>query len=120
MITVYGIRNCTTMKRAFAWFEEHGIDYVFHDYKKSGVPRADLERWAERLGWRTLLNSQGPTWRKLPDADKADLTPEKLMALVAAHPSLIRRPVVEAGEQLLVGFDPALFAKALRDAIPPR
>jgi len=113
-VTVYGIKNCDTMKKAFAWLEEHGIDYAFHDYKKSGVPADRLAAWAAKVGWEPLANTRGPTWRKIPDADKSGLDEEKMLALLEAHSSAIRRPVVEAGSRVLVGFDPAEFARTLR------
>jgi len=113
-ITVYGIKNCDTMKKAFAWLEEHGIDYAFHDYKKSGVPADRLAAWAGKVGWERLANTRGPTWRKIPDADKAGLDEEKMLALLEAHSSAIRRPVVEAGSRVLVGFDPEEFGRTLR------
>jgi len=113
-VTVYGIKNCDTMKKAFAWLEEHGIDYAFHDYKKSGVPADRLAAWARKVGWERLANTRGPTWRKIPDADKAGLDEEKMLALLEAHSSAIRRPVVEAGSRVLVGFDPAELGRTLR------
>jgi Spx/MgsR family transcriptional regulator len=110
MITVYGIRNCQTMKKAFSWLDEHGVEYVFHDYKKSGVDRARLQGWVKAVGWQTLLNTRGTTWRRLTPDQQADVTQDKAIALMAEHPSLIKRPVVETGRQLLVGFDPQIFA----------
>lgn len=110
MITVYGIRNCQTMKKAFSWLDEHGVEYVFHDYKKSGVDRARLQAWVKAVGWQTLLNTRGTTWRRLTPEQQADMTQGKAIALMAEHPSLIKRPVVETGPQLLVGFDPQIFA----------
>jgi Spx/MgsR family transcriptional regulator len=107
---IYGIRNCDTMKKAFAWLDEHGVDYAFHDYMRDGVDTARLHRWCRHLGWRTLVNSRGTTWRKLAPEEQADLTQSKAVALMAKYPSLIVRPVVETGQQLLVGFSPATFA----------
>jgi arsenate reductase len=112
-LTVYGIRNCDTVKKARAWLEGAGIAYRFHDYKTLGVDRARLEGWVERLGWEVLLNRAGTTFRKLPEADKAGLDAARAVALMCAQPSMIRRPVVEAGETLLVGFKPAEWEKAL-------
>lgn len=109
--TVYGIRNCDTMKKAFAWLDAHRVAYEFHDYKKAGVPAGKLKAWAERVGWEKLANTRGPTWRKIPDRQKADI--EKALE---AHASAIKRPVVEAGGALLVGFDADEFSRALRRA----
>lgn len=116
MITLYGIRNCSTMKKAFAWLDEQAIPYHFHDYKKSGVPDEALRHWVRQLGWRTLLNTQGTTWRKLTPEQQADLTQGKAMALMREYPSLIKRPVTDTGSQLIVGFDPALFDSFVRPA----
>ena len=109
-ITVYGIKNCETMNKAFAWLDNAGVEYVFHDYKKAGVDRGRLQQWVKHLGWKTLLNTKGTTWRKLTPEQQADLTQAKAVALMMEHPSLIKRPVVETGQQLLVGFDPEMFA----------
>ena len=113
-VTVYGIRNCDTMKKAFAWLDEHGVEYSFHDYKKSGVPADRLAAWAQKAGWERLANMRGPTWRKIPEADKAGLDAKKMLRLLQQHSSAIRRPVIEAGRNVLVGFDPEEFARALR------
>lgn len=107
---VYGIRNCDTMKKAFAWLEQHGVAYDFHDYKKEGAPADKLKAWARQVGWEALPNTRGPTWRKIPDAEKQDLNEARAIALLVKNPSAIRRPIVEAGSTLLVGFDPERFA----------
>ena len=112
-LTLYGIRSCDTVKKARAWLDAAGIGYDFHDYKTQGVDRARLEGWVARLGWEVVLNRAGTTFRKLPDADKAGLDAERAVALMCAQPSMIKRPVVEAGETLLVGFKPAEWEKAL-------
>jgi Spx/MgsR family transcriptional regulator len=111
-ITVYGIKACDTMKKARAWLDSHGVAYAFHDYKAAGIARPVLEGWAREVGWETLLNRAGTTFRKLPEADKAGLTEAKAIALMAAHPSLIKRPVLERGGDLLVGFKPERYAEA--------
>jgi len=108
-VRIYGIRNCDTMKKAFAWLESHQLAYDFHDYKKAGVPPGKLKEWAARAGWEKLVNSRGPTWRKIPEAKKSPLDERRALALLEANPSAIRRPIVEAGSRLLVGFDPAEF-----------
>jgi arsenate reductase len=111
---VYGIRNCDTMKKAFAWLDARKIAYGFHDYKKAGVPPGKLKDWAKRAGWEKLANTRGPTWRKIPEAQRQDLTEARMIALLEAHTSAIRRPIVESGNALLLGFDPAEFARILR------
>jgi arsenate reductase len=113
-ITIYGIKNCDTMKKARAWLDKQGIDYAFHDYKSAGVERDRLEKWAKKAGWETLLNKAGTTFRKLPDKDKDGLTEKKALALMLAQPSMIKRPVLELpGGKLLVGFKPDAYKEAL-------
>lgn len=108
---LYGIKNCTTMKKAFAWLEQHGIPFEFHDYKKDGVPRDKLVAWSRTIGWKTLLNTKGPTWRKLTPEQQDITTQSQAIALMLEYPSIIRRPVVETSNgHLLVGFDEKLFA----------
>jgi arsenate reductase len=111
--TVYGIRNCDTMKKARAWLESHGIDHAFHDYKVEGIDPARLETWMKAVGWETLLNRAGTTFRKLPDAAKENLDERKALRLMLEQPSMIKRPVLEKGQTLLVGFSPEKYA-ALR------
>ena len=110
-ITIYGIKNCDTMKKARAWLDSHGIAYDFHDYKAAGAPKERLKAWASELGWETLLNRAGTTFRKLPDADKEGLNERKALALMLEQPSMIKRPVLEVGGKLLVGFKPEVYAK---------
>ena len=110
--TIYGIKNCDTMKKARAWLDEHGIAYTLHDYKMQGIDRAHIESWTRDVSWETLLNRAGTTFRKLPDADKADVDKQKAIALMLAQPSVIKRPVLDVGGHLLVGFKPELYAKA--------
>jgi len=113
-VTIYGIRNCDTMKKARAWLDKAGQAYAFHDYRAAGIDRARLESWAGKVGWQTLLNRSGTTFRKLPDADKGGLTGEKAIALMLAQPSMIKRPVLELpGGKLLVGFKPAEYESNL-------
>ena len=109
-ITIYGIKACDTMKKARTWLDDHGVTYAFHDYKAVGIDRASLERWAAQVGWEVLLNRSGTTFRKLADADKADLNQDKAIALMLALPSMIKRPVLDVGGQLLVGFKPDAYA----------
>lgn len=108
-LTLYGIPNCDTVKKARAYLDGRGLGYHFHDYKKAGVTAADLGRWSEVVGWEKLLNKAGTTFKKLPDADKADIDAAKAIALMVANPSMIKRPVVEGGKTLLVGFAPAVY-----------
>lgn len=104
--TLYGIPNCDTIRKARAWFKEHGIDYDFHDYKKQGIDATRIESWYRKVQWEDLLNRRGTTWRKLDEARKASIdNPAAATALMCEQPSLIRRPVIEAGETLLIGFD---------------
>jgi len=113
-IKVYGIRNCDTMKKAFAWLDERKLAYDFHDYKKEGASAAKLKEWAARVGWEKLANTRGLTWRRtIPDARKAGLTAASALALLEAYPSAIRRPIVEIGTKMLVGFEPVEFESAL-------
>ena len=109
-VKIYGIKNCDTMKKAFVWLDAHGIAYDFHDYKKSGVDEADVGRWSDAAGWEKLLNRAGTTFRKLPEADQQDLTRDKANALMVANPSMIKRPVVETGDRIEVGFKPERYA----------
>ena len=105
-VTIYGIKNCDTMKKARAWLAEHSVQTEFHDYKASGIDRSHLERWCNEAGWETVLNRAGTTFRKLDDADKQDLDQEKAIALMLAQPSMIKRPVLEADGRIIIGFKP--------------
>ncbi|MDP1527667.1 MAG: ArsC family reductase [Rhodocyclaceae bacterium] len=107
---LYGIKNCDSMKKAFTWLDERDIPYEFHDYKKAGVPRERLVAWCKTLGWKTLLNTKGTTWRKLTPEQQDITTQSKAVALMIDQPSVIRRPLVEtANGHLLVGFDQTMF-----------
>jgi len=110
---IYGIKNCDTMKKAFAWLDGRKVAYEFHDYKKAGVPPGKLQEWAARAGWEKLANTRGPTWRKIPEAERANLTEARALALLEKNTSAIKRPIVEAGQKLLVGFDPEEFTAKL-------
>jgi len=113
-VTIYGIRNCDTMKKARAWLDKHGVDYAFHDYKVAGIERTQLEQWAKKVGWETLLNRAGTTFKKLPDKEKDGITQAKALSLMLRQPSMIKRPVLEAGRgKLLVGFKPEQYAATL-------
>jgi Spx/MgsR family transcriptional regulator len=110
---LYGIPNCDTVKKARTWLEGRGITYTFHDYKKAGADAQKLAAWCDAAGWDKVLNRAGTTFKKLTDADKADLDSAKAVALMAANPSCIKRPVVEYPGGLLVGFKEAEWAAAL-------
>jgi arsenate reductase len=112
-VTMYGIRNCDTVKKARAWLDRQGIEYQFHDYKAAGIDRERLEGWCGKLGWEALLNRAGTTFRKLPDPDRQGIDARKAVTLMLAQPSMIKRPVLEAGGRLLVGFKPEAYEAAL-------
>jgi arsenate reductase len=107
--TLYGIKNCDTMKKARAWLDAKGVAYHFHDYKASGIDAATLQRWVASVGWELLLNRAGTTFRALPDADKTGIDAAKAIALMVANPSMIKRPVLDDGNRLLVGFKPEIY-----------
>ena len=109
---LYGIKNCDTVKKARKWLDDNGIAYDFHDYKKSGVDRARLDAWAGEVGWEVLLNRAGMTFRKLPEADKTGIDGKKAIDLMLAQPSMIKRPVLDTGNLVLVGFKPDVYATA--------
>lgn len=109
-VTIYGIKNCDTMKKARTWLEAADIAYTFHDYKTAGIDAVHLNVWCDAAGWETVLNRAGTTFKKLDEADKADLTREKAIALMQAQPSMIKRPVLEAKGKVTVGFKPEIYA----------
>jgi arsenate reductase len=114
-ITIYGIKNCDTMKKARAFLDKQGVGYAFHDYKASGIEKRKLEGWSKKAGWETLLNRAGTTFRKLPESDKQNITEKKAIALMLAQPSMIKRPVLELpGGKLLVGFNPEEYGNAFK------
>jgi arsenate reductase len=112
-VTIYGIKNCDTMKKARAWLDARGVAYAFHDYKAVGIERGTLQGWARAVGWETLLNRAGTTFRKLPDTDKSALTETKAIALMVGQPAMIKRPVLDVDGTLIVGFKPDSYATAL-------
>lgn len=112
-VTIYGIKNCDTMKKARAWLDRKGIAYDFHDYKMAGIERGRLEDWVGKVGWESLINRAGTTFRKLPEKDKEALTPSKAIALMLDQPSMIKRPVLDVGGKLLVGFKPEQYDQVL-------
>ena len=110
-VTLYGIKNCDTMKKARAWLDAHKVAYEFHDYKAAGITAAQLKRWASEVGWETLLNRAGTTFRALPEKDKADLSEARAIALMVAQPSMIKRPVLDTAGKITVGFKPECYAE---------
>jgi Spx/MgsR family transcriptional regulator len=113
-VHLYGIKNCDTMKKALNWVAERNIEHVFHDYKKEGVDRSKLVEWCKVVGWKSLINTKGTTWKKLTPEQQAVTAQGQAVALMMENPSLIRRPVVEVNGQLLVGFDPTMFESFMR------
>ena len=109
MVVIYGIPNCDTMKKARVWLDQHAIEHVFHDYRKAGVDKAQLELWVAEHGWETVLNRSGTTFRALPEGAKADLDAAKAVALMLAQPGMIKRPVLDLGDRRIVGFKPAVY-----------
>jgi arsenate reductase len=109
-VTIYGIKNCDTMKKARAWLDGHGVAYAFHDYKSEGIAKDVLETWVKEAGWETLLNRAGTTFRALGDDKKEGLNEKKAVALMLAQPSMIKRPVLIAGKKMLVGFKAEQYA----------
>lgn len=109
MTKIYGIKNCDTMKKARTWLDDHGVKYEFHDYKASGIDRARLEAWSKKVGWEVLLNRAGTTFRKLPEDQRENIDLAKALKLMVEQPSMIKRPVLEHGSKLLVGFKPETY-----------
>jgi arsenate reductase (glutaredoxin) len=110
MVRLYGIANCDTMKKARRWLDAHGVEYRFHDYKNEGVDETRLRRWVKQVGWESLLNRRGTTWRKLDDAIKAELNQASAIRIMLQNPAIIKRPVMEYGKVLLVGFSAEEYA----------
>jgi arsenate reductase len=113
-LTLYGIPNCDTVKKARVWLDGQGVGYAFHDYKKAGIDRASLERWVKEHGWETVLNRAGTTFRKLSEAERSDLDAAKAIDLMMAQPSMIKRPVADLGDRTIVGFKPGVYEAAFK------
>lgn len=113
-ITIYGIKNCDTMKKARSWLDEKGVSYRFHDYKAEGIDEARLGVWCDKLSWEKILNRAGTTFRALPGSDKANLTKAKAIALMQKQPSMIKRPILDTGKKLTAGFKPEEYAALLK------
>lgn len=111
MTTLYGIKNCDTVKKARRWLDEHDVDYAFHDFRADGLSKAQLKSWIEAVGWETLLNRRGTTWRKLPEAEREGITAALAERLMLEQPTLIKRPVLQANNTVLVGFDTGEYGK---------
>jgi len=111
MVSIYGIQNCDTMKKAMRWLDEAGVDYRFHDYRKQGLDAELLAGWCAQLGWEALLNRRGTTWRKLDDAVKQDLDEAQAIALMCEHPAMIKRPVLVMPERVEVGFSAERYSE---------
>jgi arsenate reductase len=103
-LTVFGIKNCDTMKKAMKWLDDNGVAYYFYDYKKEGVPEQRLRQWLEALGWETVINKRGTTWRKLDDAVKESMNTEKSITLAMENPSVVKRPILQSNDFILAGF----------------
>ena len=110
--TLYGIRNCDTVKKARAWLDARGVEHLFHDYKTAGIDRPRLVAWTGELGWEKVLNRAGTTFRKLPDAEKEGLDESRAIDLMLAQPSMIRRPVLDLGDRRAIGFREQDYADA--------
>ena len=113
MITIYGIPNCDTMKKARRWLEANGMEYTVHDYRKLGVPEKNLRDWVKKAGWETVLNRRGTTWRKLDDEVRNSIDTESAIQIMLDNPSIIKRPVLESGSQLLIGFNESDYQQLL-------
>jgi len=110
-VTIYGIPNCDTMKKARAWLDGHGVAYAFHDYRASGLEPERLNAWVDKLGWEVLLNKASTSFRALPDEDRRNLDAKRAKALMLANPTMIKRPVLDLGDRLLVGFKPDVYER---------
>jgi Spx/MgsR family transcriptional regulator len=115
MITLYGIRNCDTVRKARRWLAEHGVEYRFHDFRSDGISEELLAPWIGESGWEALLNRRGTTWRKLPEAERTAIDAERALQLMLEHPAIIRRPVLDTGDGLQIGFSEASYAALLQE-----
>jgi arsenate reductase len=114
MLTLYGIKNCDTVRKARKWLDEQGLAYRFHDFRADGLERKRLQGWADELGWENLLNRRGTTWRRLPEADREGVDRTAAIRLMLDHPAIIKRPVLDTGKRRLLGFDPEEYGKLAR------
>jgi arsenate reductase len=104
MLTIYGIPNCDTCRKARKWLADHGVDYRFHDLRADGLTISKVRHWVDSVGWEALLNRRSATWRQLPEGDRDKLTADKAVTLLVAHPTLVKRPVAETAGTVMVGF----------------
>jgi arsenate reductase len=111
-IVLYGIKNCSTVKKARDWLDAHQVSYAFHDYKQSGIDALHLNAWCEEFGWETVLNRSGTTFRKLPEEARQNLDVKKAVALMIEQPSMIKRPIVDLGSRRLIGFKEPAYSEA--------
>jgi len=111
MITIYGIKNCDTMKKAMRWLDEHGVDYRFHDYRKEGLDSKLLKAWEREIGWETLLNRRGMLWRKLPEMSRESMNRVNALQLMQDNPAIIKRPLLDLGDRRVVGFKPEHYGQ---------
>ncbi len=111
MVKIYGIKNCDTMKKAFKWLTDNGVEYQFHDFKRAGIDYETLEVWEARLGWETLLNRRGLMWRKVSGTVKEGIGRDSAIELMSETPSIIKRPILDTGDSLEVGFKPEQYAE---------
>jgi arsenate reductase len=109
MITIYGIKNCDTMKKAMRWLDEHGVDYRFHDYRKEGLDAKLLEAWEKEIGWETLLNRRGMLWRKLPERSRENIDRQSALQIMEENPGILKRPLLDLGDRRVVGFKPETY-----------
>lgn len=116
MMTLFGIPQCDTVKKARVWLTDHGVDYQFHDYKLAGVPEELLDRWLDGFGWETVINRRGTSWRRLPEAERNAMTTATARAAALSNPSLIKRPILVSDQFTLIGFDPEQWQHALTQA----
>lgn len=109
MVTLYGIPNCDTIRKARKWLDQHNIEYIFHDFRKDGIEAGQIENWSKQVGWGTLLNRRGTTWRQLPDADRENMDARKAIRLMTEHPAMIKRPVLVMNRKCTVGFQESTY-----------
>ncbi len=113
MVKLYGIKNCDTVRKACKWLDANGVEYHFHDMRKDGLTASKIKSWASQVDWERLLNRRGLTWRKLSDDDKTDINKPRAIKLMVAEPTLIKRPVIENGDTVMVGFDEKKYTTEL-------
>lgn len=113
MVTLYGIQNCDTVRKARHWLDKNGVEYSFHDLRKDGLNTELVSTWSSTLGWKSLINKRGMTWRQLPDNENQDIDENKAINLMTSHPTLIKRPLLDTGFIQHLGFDEHVYAQLL-------